>query len=114
MPKKAMGDSQHRGFAFIDFFIEANAKAAFDTLSKSTHIYGRRLVLEWAQKDASVEELREKVSKQYDRQQSGEKSAASGGSSTKKQLKRYFDTESSNKSRGGGEQQGEEEEEDDD
>ena len=40
MPKKA-GTSQHRGFAFVEFDTPGNAKAAFDALKLSTHMYGR-------------------------------------------------------------------------
>ena len=35
-------------FAFVDFLSEQEAKNAFESLSGSTHLYGRRLVIEWA------------------------------------------------------------------
>lgn len=38
---------------------------AFAALSESTHIYGRRLVLEWAAIDEDVETLREKTAHQF-------------------------------------------------
>ncbi|KHN80484.1 putative RNA-binding protein 19 [Toxocara canis] len=62
MPKK-MGSSAegHRGFGFVDFLTRADARRAFDALVHSTHIYGRRLVLEWAKVEESIEELREKA-----------------------------------------------------
>ncbi|KAK9877154.1 hypothetical protein WA026_016897 [Henosepilachna vigintioctopunctata] len=50
MPKKLSGDT-HRGFAFVDFVTTVDAKKAFEALSQSTHLYGRRLVLEWAEDD---------------------------------------------------------------
>uniref|UniRef100_A0A915PXN7 RRM domain-containing protein n=1 Tax=Setaria digitata TaxID=48799 RepID=A0A915PXN7_9BILA len=51
----------HRGFGFVDFLTRADARRAFDALVHSTHFYGRRLVLEWAKPDSSLEELREKA-----------------------------------------------------
>lgn len=32
-----------------------------ETLVHSTHLYGRRLVLEWAKMEENVEELRDKI-----------------------------------------------------
>ena len=46
LPKKF--DGTHRGFAFIDFVTHEEAKSAFKALA-ATHLYGRKLVLEWAQ-----------------------------------------------------------------
>lgn len=46
LPKKF--DGTHRGFAFVDFLTNAEAKEAMRALS-STHLYGRKLVLEWAE-----------------------------------------------------------------
>ena len=40
----------HRGFGFIDFSSFQDALNAFNSL-KSTHIYGRHLVLEWAKEE---------------------------------------------------------------
>ncbi|VDK40369.1 unnamed protein product [Anisakis simplex] len=51
----------HRGFGFADFINKADAARAFDALVHSTHLYGRRLVLEWAKQDESIEELRDKA-----------------------------------------------------
>ncbi|XP_044765331.1 probable RNA-binding protein 19 [Coccinella septempunctata] len=48
LPKKLSGES-HRGFAFVDYVTNSDAKKAFEALSQSTHLYGRRLVLEWAE-----------------------------------------------------------------
>ena len=49
LPKKMTGDGDHRGFAFIEFTSVSDAKSAFSSLVHSSHLYGRRLVLEWAQ-----------------------------------------------------------------
>ena len=38
----------HRGFAFIEYNSRTEAEKAMESLSASTHLYGRRLVLEWA------------------------------------------------------------------
>jgi len=59
-------NNSHRGFAFIDYVTMDNAKSAFDALCHSTHLYGRRLVLEWADKDDSnVETLRRKTTEHF-------------------------------------------------
>ncbi|KAL3284900.1 hypothetical protein HHI36_019035 [Cryptolaemus montrouzieri] len=50
MPKKVSGDT-HRGFAFVDYVTTSDAKEAFEALCQSTHLYGRRLVLEWAEQE---------------------------------------------------------------
>jgi multiple RNA-binding domain-containing protein 1 len=49
----------HRGFAFVEFASKAEAKGAFEALCQSTHLYGRRLVLEWAAEEETIEDLRE-------------------------------------------------------
>jgi multiple RNA-binding domain-containing protein 1 len=53
-------DGSHRGFAFVEFVSSEEAKNAFKSLL-NTHFYGRKLVLEWAQKEKSVEDLREET-----------------------------------------------------
>ncbi|XP_065663614.1 probable RNA-binding protein 19 isoform X2 [Hydra vulgaris] len=63
LPKKITG--AHRGFAFIDFTTKQDAKRAFKALCQSTHLYGRRLVLEWADDDDSVDLLRKKTAELY-------------------------------------------------
>lgn len=55
LPKKVTGN--HRGFGFVDFVSEKDAKKAFDSLSLSTHLYGRRLVLEWSKEEDDEDEL---------------------------------------------------------
>jgi len=65
LPKKF--DGSHRGFAFIEFASAAEAKTAMNAIS-GTHLYGRRLVLEWAadqdesQDDSSKPNKKQKVS----------------------------------------------------
>jgi multiple RNA-binding domain-containing protein 1 len=63
LPKKVTGS--HRGFAFVEFGTKAEAKACFDALCQSTHLYGRRLVLEWAEQEETIEDLRKKTAVQF-------------------------------------------------
>jgi len=49
-----------RGFAFVEFISIEEAKNAFTSLS-STHLYGRKLNIEFAQNDENYEELKKKV-----------------------------------------------------
>ena len=49
MPSKF--DGNHRGFCFVEFLTKQEAKNAFKALD-NTHLYGRHLVLEWAQEDS--------------------------------------------------------------
>ena len=64
LPKKF--DGSHRGFAFVDFLTGKEALTAMNALSR-THLYGRRLVLEWASQEEDIdpnrnmERLREKA-----------------------------------------------------
>lgn len=64
MPNKR-GSTEHRGFGFIDFVSRDDAKKAFEALRLSTHLYGRRLVLEWAKEEETVEELRKKTAEHF-------------------------------------------------
>jgi len=57
-PKKF--DGSHRGFAFVDYLTAQEAQAAAASLSK-THLYGRHLVLEWAEDKDDVDTLRQKA-----------------------------------------------------
>lgn len=41
-------DGSHRGFAFVDFLTQKEAQNVMEAVGESTHLYGRRLVLEWA------------------------------------------------------------------
>ncbi|KAM9858988.1 putative RNA-binding protein 19 isoform 2-T2 [Aulostomus maculatus] len=65
LPKKAAGTGKHRGFGFIDFITKQDAKKAFAALCHSTHLYGRRLVLEWADAEETVETLRRKTAEHF-------------------------------------------------
>ncbi|XP_038560090.1 probable RNA-binding protein 19 [Micropterus salmoides] len=65
LPKKAAGSGNHRGFGFIDFVTKQDAKKAFAALCHSTHLYGRRLVLEWADAEETVETLRRKTAEHF-------------------------------------------------
>ena len=62
LPKKF--DGSHRGFAFCEFITSKEAQNAMTTLSR-THLYGRHLVLEWAEtvdaEKVDVEAIREKT-----------------------------------------------------
>nr|AAI63877.1 RNA binding motif protein 19 [Danio rerio] len=64
LPKKGIGGS-HRGFGFIDFLTKQDAKKAFSALCHSTHLYGRRLVLEWADAEETVDDLRRKTAQHF-------------------------------------------------
>lgn len=66
LPKKVTSPSSHRGFGFVEYVTSEDAWNAFESLSSSTHLYGRRLVLEWAESDESLETLRTKVSHYYE------------------------------------------------
>ncbi|XP_055681247.1 probable RNA-binding protein 19 [Lutzomyia longipalpis] len=63
--KVTPGEKTHRGFGFVDFFSKSDAKNAFKNLSQSTHLYGRRLVLEWAAADEDVTQLRKRTADHF-------------------------------------------------
>jgi len=67
LPQKmsGLGTGPHRGFAFVEYTTRQDAKRAFAALSASTHLYGRRLVLEWAEADDDVETLRLKTAAHF-------------------------------------------------
>lgn len=88
IPKKATtGEEAHRGFGFVDYMSKAEAKRAFEALSASTHLYGRRLVLEWSANDDSqdVEELRKRTAAKF-----GDSQAALAA---KRSRRAFFDVE---------------------
>lgn len=60
MPKKF--DGKHRGFAFVEFLTEQEAQSAFSALA-SSHLYGRHLVLEWAEDADDIDTLRAKATR---------------------------------------------------
>lgn len=51
--------------SLLNLFICYDLQNAFEALSHSTHLYGRRLVLEWAAPDDGVEELRKRTAEQF-------------------------------------------------
>ncbi|XP_029676364.1 probable RNA-binding protein 19 [Formica exsecta] len=65
LPKKLVGAEKHRGFAFVEYYTKTDAKKAFKALCQSTHLYGRRLVLEWAQAEEGIEEIRKRTAKRF-------------------------------------------------
>ena len=65
LPRKMVGTGPHRGFGFVDYVTKSDAKRAFEALCQSTHLYGRRLVLEWASPEESVEELRKRTAQHF-------------------------------------------------
>ncbi|KAL7750012.1 Multiple RNA-binding domain-containing protein 1 [Sorochytrium milnesiophthora] len=62
IPRKVAGG--HRGFAFVELMTKKDAENAHRML-QNTHLYGRHLVLEWAEDDTSVEHLREKTTREF-------------------------------------------------
>ncbi|CAG8638713.1 25124_t:CDS:10 [Cetraspora pellucida] len=62
LPKKFDGTS--RGFAFIEFLTKRDARNVMEQL-QNTHLLGRHLILEYADDDKNVEELREKIGKEF-------------------------------------------------
>ncbi|EDW00109.1 probable RNA-binding protein 19 [Drosophila grimshawi] len=90
IPKKMTpGEDAHRGFGFVDYTTKADAKRAFDALSASTHLYGRRLVLEWAsvEDQHDVDELRKRTAAKFDSNQMAVEA--------KRSRRAYFDIDSS-------------------
>ncbi|PVG01471.1 putative RNA-binding protein [Serendipita vermifera] len=62
LPNRA--DRRSRGFAFIDFATHKEAENAMEQL-RHTHLLGRHLVLEWAEKEKDLEEMRSKTMREY-------------------------------------------------
>ena len=66
LPKKlGASQSEHRGFGFVEYSTRESAKRAFDSLCQSTHLYGRRLVLEWAEQEETVEAIRKRTAEHF-------------------------------------------------
>lgn len=86
LPKKSVpGPEQHRGFGFVDFVNKGDAKNAFEALHHSTHLYGRRLVLEWASTEEDLGEIRKRTAE--------ESLGSKSESSTKKSRKGFIPDE---------------------
>ena len=59
LPKKfSSSQGEHRGFGFVEFTTKERAKRAFESLKHSAHLYGRWLVLEWAEEEESIDAIR--------------------------------------------------------
>lgn len=92
IPKKMTpGETSHRGFGFVDYSSKSDAKKAFDALCHSTHLYGRRLVLEWAAAEDGVEDIRKRTAEHFQISQSA-KRASKGVFDTSK-ITKYNDNE---------------------
>ena len=65
LPKKQNEAGHHRGFCFVEYVTGEDARSAFESLYDSTHLYGRRLVLEWADADDSVDDIRAKTAQRF-------------------------------------------------
>jgi len=60
IPKKVGSKDEHRGFGFIEFTTIEDAKNAFENFTHA-HLYGRKLVIEWAKKTNDIESAIEEV-----------------------------------------------------
>lgn len=60
LPKKF--DGTHRGFGFVEYSNAKDASAAKTALGR-THLYGRHLVIEYANEEESLDDLRRKAEK---------------------------------------------------
>jgi multiple RNA-binding domain-containing protein 1 len=84
LPKRASLDGSHRGYGFLDFATPSEAGAALAGLS-GTHLYGRRLVLQWADADADagteagLDELRARAAARSRADDGGEGGGDGGG-----------------------------------
>ena len=66
LPKKfTSSQGEHRGFGFVEFTTKEGAKRAFESLKHSTHLYGRRLVLEWAEEEESIDAIRKRTAEHF-------------------------------------------------
>ena len=59
-----MADGWCRGFAFVDFVTKQEACNSMEAVA-GTHLYGRRLVVEWAEPDDTLDDLRMKTAAKY-------------------------------------------------
>lgn len=54
----------HRGFAFVDFLTKQEALSAKEAVT-GAHLYGRRLVIEWAEDEEGLDALRAKTAARF-------------------------------------------------
>ena len=54
------------GYGFVEYIRPADAKRALETMGLSTHLQGRRLVLQWAKEDETLDEIRQKTAQKRD------------------------------------------------
>lgn len=74
LPRKF--DGNHRGFAFVEFATPKEAQSAMEA-ALGTHLYGRRLVIEWAEEDMTgLDELRAKTAAKYRGQEDSQRAEA--------------------------------------
>eukprot|EP01132_Coremiostelium_polycephalum_P003170 gene3170-3969_t len=64
LPQKPNGG--HRGFGFVEFLTEQEAKNAKQALDNS-HFYGRHLVIQYAEQDKNIDQLRERANLDYEK-----------------------------------------------
>ncbi|XP_065213058.1 probable RNA-binding protein 19 [Planococcus citri] len=70
LPRKMVGTGPHRGFAFVEYHSKQDAKKAMQSLCQSTHLYGRRLVLEWAQStEEDIDQIRKRTAERFHTEQ---------------------------------------------
>ncbi|KAI8464255.1 MAG: hypothetical protein J3K34DRAFT_380531 [Monoraphidium minutum] len=83
LPKKF--DGSHRGFAFVEFVTKQEARNALEGVG-GTHLYGRRLVVEYASAgEEGLDELRAKAGAAL---RGGDDDEGGGGGGSAKRLKR--------------------------
>jgi hypothetical protein len=61
----------------VDFATKQEARNAMDAV-QGTHLYGRRLVLEWAEEEGGLDELRAKTAAKYRGEAEGAGGAGAG------------------------------------
>ncbi|KAF2368890.1 RNA recognition motif domain [Trinorchestia longiramus] len=66
LQKHHSGEYNNGGYGFVEFLNLEDAKRALEALGLSTHLLGRRLVLQWAKEDESVDELRRKTAQKHE------------------------------------------------
>lgn len=76
LPRKL--DGHHRGFAFVEFVTKQEARGALEGVS-GAHLYGRRLVVEYAREEEGLDELRAKTGAKFRGDGGGDEPGAGGG-----------------------------------